>query len=73
MSLTVKQAAQKVQCHENTIRKEIMRGNLEAWKLGGDLRIEESAFEAWKKSKKVSPGPSKRRRVSGLRAIEGGG
>ena len=40
MSLTVEEVAEQVQIHPDTVRAEIRRGHLEAWKAGNSLRIE---------------------------------
>lgn len=71
MSFTVDQVAEQVQIHPDTVRAEIRRGNLEAWKAGNSLRIEPEALEAWKRRKRVNR-PDEAPRVSGLRALEGG-
>jgi excisionase family DNA binding protein len=68
VSLTVAQVAERVQVHPNTVKNEIRRGNLKAWKIGNRLRIEESALQAWIESKSVGQAPERRNR---LRALEG--
>ena len=68
-SLTVEQVADLVQVHPNTVKNEIKRGHLEAWRAGNKLRIEKPALEAWKERKRVG----ETEKVSRLRALEGGG
>ena len=71
MSLTVEEVAEQVQIHPDTVRAEIRRGHLEAWKAGNSLRIEPEAVAEWKQRKRVSaPRSSTIDRRTGLRALE---
>ena len=47
---TVKEAADLLHCHENTIRREIKRGKLKASKIGRDWRISRADLQSYWKS-----------------------
>ncbi len=70
--LTVDEVAALARVHPQTVRNEIRRGHLEAWKAGNALRIDPEAVERWKQRSQVSPPHSRATVTDHLKAIEGG-
>jgi excisionase family DNA binding protein len=44
--LTIKQVAQRLQVHENSVRNWILRGDLQAERIGRVIRIREATLDA---------------------------
>lgn len=77
--LTPEEIAAKADLHVVTVRRIIQRGELPAYKLAGQWRVEPEDFDAWLASSKVEPGvvlprrPRARRvRGDGFQALVGG-
>jgi putative molybdopterin biosynthesis protein len=54
--LTLRETAERLRIHPETVRREINRGKLPAYKIGRHLRIEERDLAAYMKNSRVKVG-----------------
>lgn len=57
MPLSVKDAAELLGVHANTVYREIEKGELTAYKFGGAIRIDEEDLQRYKEQQKIAPAP----------------
>jgi excisionase family DNA binding protein len=69
-SLTVPQVARIVGAHPSTVRAEIKRGELKAWKLGAHYRIQPSDLADWMESNRVASDDAPPSSIGRLERIE---